>query len=196
MLREDLGPSIEAHSRRWELVVNAYPASISQWVGNRYRISIPQPFIRSDPFIGFGSSAIYRLSEARATAHCMSLDPDCFGRPARPRSHPGGPAAAGRSGPGRPDLNRDRATASWLAALTAVGHGGPDWPVRMQSDPGDADPPSTGRVTRMRHPPSTEEARIEAQPQQPPPAGDPAPGAESGLEGSSSAIREFNREQP
>jgi hypothetical protein len=25
MLREDLGPSVEAHSRRWELVVNAYP---------------------------------------------------------------------------------------------------------------------------------------------------------------------------
>jgi hypothetical protein len=24
MLREDLGPSVEAHSRRWELVVNAY----------------------------------------------------------------------------------------------------------------------------------------------------------------------------
>ena len=24
MLREDLGPSVEAHSRRWELIVNAY----------------------------------------------------------------------------------------------------------------------------------------------------------------------------
>src|SRR5262249_27633412 len=30
MLREDLGPSIEAHSRRWELVVNAYPRELDR----------------------------------------------------------------------------------------------------------------------------------------------------------------------
>ena len=31
MLREDLGPSVEAHSRRWELVVNAYMNALPKW---------------------------------------------------------------------------------------------------------------------------------------------------------------------
>ncbi len=56
MLREDLGPIVEADSRRWELVVNAYRGSI---IGvGPFLFGVIGPFT-SDRFDGLQSVGVW-----------------------------------------------------------------------------------------------------------------------------------------
>ena len=79
MLREDLGPSVEAHSRRWELVVNAYSRPISD--DGRFLM----PTRRS------ASSVLFDRGPAPQEPASASPEPHCRG-PSIPGTRTGDPA--------------------------------------------------------------------------------------------------------